>query len=80
MASILVLCCREAPTQESNDEVSPFEELVGTVRKEICSFVGEVNSLSNKASSVVKENWEASNGMLSSIFTHFCSHKLNHDL
>lgn len=50
---------REAPP-EPQEEVGPFEELVGTVRKELCTVVREVNSFTNKAVSVVKENWEAS--------------------
>ena len=46
-----------------------MEELVGTVRKELCTLVGEVNSITSKAGSVVRENWEASNGMLVDIIT-----------
>lgn len=55
---------KKAAPQTTSEEVSAVEEFVGTVRKELCSLVGEVKSLSNKASGLVKENLEASNEIL----------------
>lgn len=54
---------RKAAPETTSDEVSAVEEFVGTVRKEFCSLATEVNSLTNKASGIVKENLEASNGL-----------------
>ncbi|KAK3924713.1 MICOS complex subunit MIC27 [Frankliniella fusca] len=55
---------RETAPEPDNDEASAIEEVVGTIRKELCSLVSEVNSITGKASSVVKENLEASNELL----------------
>lgn len=55
---------KKAAPETVSDEVSAVEEFVGTVRKEFCSLASEVNSLTNKASSIVKENLDASNELL----------------
>lgn len=55
---------KKAAPETTSNEVSAVEEFIGTVRKEFCSLAGEVNSLTNKASALVKENLEASNEIL----------------
>lgn len=54
---------RNVAQEVISEEIGAVEQFVGTVRKELCSLVGEVNTLSSKASAVVKENLEVSNGM-----------------
>ncbi|KAJ1523525.1 hypothetical protein ONE63_001376 [Megalurothrips usitatus] len=55
---------REKVPEDATGEIGAVEQLVGTVRKEMCSLAREVNSLSNKASATVKENLDASNEIL----------------